>query len=80
MNSTYDDGQERDVLGGAKFTKPERGYIRQSARKHRIRSSQLVRFLLFSTLNKHDLVDSFITIFCLRTEFSSKLYLENSWE
>ncbi|VDD88746.1 unnamed protein product [Enterobius vermicularis] len=45
MNSSYEDGQDRDAYSEPKTVRPEGGYIRQSARKHRVKSSHLVGFL-----------------------------------
>lgn len=41
MNSSCEDGQDRDMLGGVKAVKPEGGYIRQSARKHRVKTNHM---------------------------------------
>lgn len=46
MNSSYEDGQDRDAYSEPKTVRPEGGYIRQSARKHRVKSSHLVGFLV----------------------------------
>lgn len=42
MNSSYDEGQDRDLFNGSRAPKPEGGYIRQSARKHRVKTNHLV--------------------------------------